>query len=284
MKALKIWSIVAGIMLFTGVILVGAGVAMGERGNYNGRFIKVNISGWSEDYKFTKDIEEAVTGIDISAENMSVEIIQENIANIRLEYESGSSDVMPAIECRDGILYIKQQTENKLLNINFGLLGGEELLKVYIPADADINDVTVDTKNGKVDIGSGMSVGKLKVKTNNGAILADNVKVTERTELVTSNGKIECNGEFYKYTYIKTSNGAVSIAGKYYDEIIVNTSNGKIEADMALSEREYDIDADTGNGIIKINGDKSSGSIIRERGKDNKLKLKTGNGSIDIKF
>jgi hypothetical protein len=174
-------------------------------------------------------------------------------------------------------------------------------VEVFLPASV-IYDVDFNSSNGSLDMVGINNIDVLKFATSNGRIDIDNCNATSM-DFYTSNGTIELTTvEAIGLIKIKTSNGKIKLTDVEAGSIEAKSSNQKI---TGVNITCSDVDFDTSNGSISLSiyGDKEDFEVFMETsngdmtydgvgvsqeefniGEDNKIKLDTSNGNIELIF
>ena len=281
--------ITAAVLIGVGLLLVVVGVLTGaQRGVYFDKGgIKVLKSG--DEFEYEKSDIENVKDIDIDINNARVEFKASQNDKFGIKISLCDNSAEPYINIDNGKISVEQKSRFYVFNISFDLWdlfsNKTNVITVYIPKNAKLDSVCVDTSNGAIDIQQDFNTDTLEICTSNGKITVNGVTCSKKTELKTSNGAIDCNGKFNTDTYFKTSNGRIDASGSYKGKTYIKTSNGAIEFSTSESEKSYNIDADTSNGSIRVNGIKVDDDYRQiQTDAANKLEVDTSNGSVTMNF
>ncbi len=148
---------------------------------------------------------------------------------------------------------------------------------------AALKSLTLNTLNGKIEA-KGLTVSEhARLKTSNGAISIDALTVKNGINAKNSNGKITITSTSAAAIDAYTSNGDVEMKKIICDNISAKTSNGSVDITLYGQQQSYEIDVDTSNGSIVVDGLKIAKQIING-GAAKKLRAETSNGSINIDF
>jgi len=161
--------------------------------------------------------------------------------------------------------------------------GSRNEIIISVPRGTSLNDVTLNTNNGRIEI-TDLNANTLKADTSNGAIKTDNVVIGSNTSLTTSNGEVDILGAFSDTTYVKTSNGKIVGDGTFNGKTTFKSSNSSITFKNKIKRNDTNIIADTSNGTIRINDSKVGDDFKENNGANNSIDLDTSNGGITINF
>ena len=232
------------------------------------------------------DINASSAHIDvIASDKYGYEIISRTGSNFDNSYENGT-------------LKIKQRYGFRL-NI-FSIYTGEDVIKVYLPADALLGDITVKNSSGKVNVDSINSdntyiridsgkaqientVGKrVKVDVSSGNVNISNVKA-ENFDVVLSSGKINADRLDSNGLNLYISSGKANLSGKLGGTNRIKVSSGTVNMDITGDKSSYSKILSVDSGSIKIDGVKTkTGEIISDA--DNSLDISINSGRANINF
>ncbi len=184
---------------------------------------------------------------------------------------------MLKIESTNGSLKLENRTGLKRLSMD-STNGSIVLSDVEIVEYAEI-----DTTNGFVQAKS-VNVGKyVNAETTNGTIIVDNIKAVESVLVRTTNGEIEATNVDSTKLEFATTNGEITVNNATFDTIKVHTTNSGINVTVKGIKEDFNIEMDTVNGSVYLNGEKTSKGTI-SIGKEKDITLTTTNGSVRLNF
>jgi len=284
-KSTRIWMFIAAICIGAGIILSIIGIVAGASG---GVFIangKLNVSkknAFHYESEYVKDIK----NIEISVSNSAVEIIPSDNSQFKVEISLTQVYKDPEIEVENGRIYVNEKDGHSWFTFNLFDFNHEEnnYVKIYVPKGATLNNVDLGSSNGNITSDTDCKIQDMNCHTSNGRIELNGITCQNSTILKSSNGKIICNGNFYKDSQMTTSNGAIELTGTYEGKLRAKSSNGRIEFSTNKPESYYDVSAETSNGSIRLNGEKVGDSYRDKNNAANSIDLDTSNGSITMEF
>jgi len=276
----------AAIFIPIGILLIIVGVFTGAK---RGVFIesgKIVLNG-DKDFNYENyDI--------TSAKNISV-----NVSNAKIIIKESTSDKFgvdvnltsiagdPTVTVDNDMIKIEKDSKFgfNIFSWDFGSLfdGSSNEVIIFVPKGSSVNDVTLNTNNGRIEIAN-LNANTLKADTSNGAITTNNVVIGSDTSLTTSNGEVDIAGTFTNTTYIKTSNGKIIGDGIFKGKTTAKTSNGAISFKNNMKRSDCNIIADTSNGSIRVNDSKVGDEFKENNGASNSINLDTSNGGVTIEF
>ena len=276
----------AVIFIPIGILLIIVGVFTGAK---NGVYIqsgKINLDG-NKDYNYENYDISNIKNISVDVSNAKILIKESTNDNFGVDINLTSISQDPTISFENNMIKIQKNSKFGL-NIfawDFGSLfdGNSNVVTIFIPKGSSLNDVTLNTNNGRIEI-SDLNANVLKADTSNGAITTDDVVISSNTSLTTSNGEVDISGTFSDTTYVKTSNGKIIGDGTFKGKTTVKTSNGSISFRNSIKRSDCNIITDTSNGSIRINDSKVGDDFKENNGASNSIDLDTSNGGISINF
>ena len=155
------------------------------------------------------------------------------------------------------------------------------------------NDVKLSTSNGAIDV-KNSEINSLTATADNGAISLKDSKITDTVIAKTQNGLVELKNVSSKSLICESNNGMIKVENCQSEIMSGETDNGAINVYRLQANN---IDLSTGNGSINgtILGDRNDYRIDARTGAgtnnlsnkdygDKLLKVRTGNGSINLSF
>lgn len=288
-KSTRIGLMIAGICIGLGIIFAVTGILTGAKSGVSLGLDGLHILD-DERYTYESERVKGIKDIKLSVDNAALEFLTSEDDTFRVSIDLWSSHNKPEVRIEGALISVTQSPDFSWNFLQFDFvnwikyIGTENKVTVYVPKDASLDQIDVRTSNGRIEIDTDLSVNTLKADTSNGAILLSEVECTDYADIHTSNGKIQCNGTFSGKTELKTSNGKIELAGTYLGGIRCKTSNGAVDADFDGLKRDYNLEAHTSNGNVRIDGNKMGDDYSEDNRAQNDLDIKTSNGSITITF
>lgn len=282
-KGVGIWLIVALTLIVGGAGIFFVGVIY--EGNKNISFgsngFKISTG---KDFHYESDKIDNIEEINIDVSNLKVVFVPSEGDYYEVSCDTYNSYEEPQIEINNGVLTVKENSRLFVFNINFSLDFRPNILTIYVPKDNNFKRITVNSSNSAVEFEQAVNADYVDIDTSNGAISIEKMTCNERLNVKSSNGRIDCDGTFNGKVTLKTSNGAIDISGRYAGGLEAKSSNGRVTAKIEGKRKDYDINLDTSNGTIRIDGGKVKGDYREDNASENDIILKTSNGSIELDF
>lgn len=282
-KGIIAWLIAALILVVSGAGICAVGVICGGSKNVTLGRNGLKI-GAGEDFHYESEKLDKINEIDMDVSNLKVVIAPSEGDYYKVVCDAYNVHEEPQIEIKEGVLTVKQKDDFMLFNFDFSFDFRPSTITVYVPNDNDFKNITVKSSNSAVRFEQAVNVDYANIDTSNGVIYIEKMTCNERLNVKTSNGAIDCDGTFNGDVTLKTSNGAIDITGKYAKGVEAKSSNGRISAMIEGRRKDYDLELDTSNGSIRIDGSKVDDDYYENNKSDCEIYLKSSNGSIEVDF
>ena len=293
-------SIVLG-SVFCGISLLQIGVPrFGISRDF--RYLDYSMDERYKEYKMEKTKIDPITDtIDIQMGFGDVEFIEAD--DYYIEYCAYGGE--PELKMEDGSLAFTSQyaleQEHALINIDFGIQKEREVVKIYLPKNAHIKMLDIDSGSGDIksdisdftsedakivcDFGNielkDMKGKKLILEESSGDIGITNMEYDE-AKCTNKFGEIELNDSVFKTSFFAELNSG-SFTAKNFDsnrsEISSDFGDVILSGIGTLDSYNYELDTDFGE--ISIN-DKENGQHIEADRGEKELVIHVSSGSIEI--
>ena len=181
------------------------------------------------------------------------------------------------IEVTNGFLKLENRTGLKRIAM-YSTNGSITLANVEVAEYADL-----DTTNGSIDISSVKAGKYVKAESTNGAIVLNDVEAVEYISVETTNGQIDSTKTISEELNLDTTNGDIDVHEATFQTIKADTTNSSINVTIKGVKEDFNIEMDTVNGSVYLNGEKVSKGTI-STGKEKDITLITTNGSVRLSF
>jgi len=281
-KMKMIWKIII-IVIIVGMILSTVGFVTGaSRVLYFNR-TGISVSG-GEISQITEMNLEQFRSVSVDIGFSDVEFVKSDKFGIDLY----GMDMEWLWSLEDGKLNITHNRSNQLhvVNLNF-VTTGRNYVKIFLPADTELENVTIKTSSGDIKIGS-FSADKVDVKSSFGDAVLSNITSNNLQAELNSGDFTGTNINTGQFTFIsrfgygqfhsvtansfkaESSSGDMRITGCAFGEINATNRFGDIIASGFASSKTNII---ASSGDVKITGDLSGETIVRTEFGDTKLTL-----------
>ena len=150
--------------------------------------------------------------------------------------------------------------------------------------NADVSEyVDLDTTNGSIEVNGVKASRYIKMETTNGSIEIDDVETAEYISAETTNGKIDCTKVVSEELEFDTTNGDIDVNNATFKNLKADTTNSGIHVIIRGIQEDFNIEMNTVNGSVYLNGEKVSKGTI-STGKEKDITLITTNGSVKLNF
>jgi len=276
----------AVIFIPIGILLIIVGVFTGAKRGVYIESGKIILNG-DKDFNYENYDITDIKNISVDVSNAKIIIKESSNQNFGIDVNLTSIAEDPTVSVDNNTIKIEKNSKIgfNIFSWDFGSLfdGSSNEVIIFVPKGTSLNEVTLNTNNGKIEV-TDLNANTLKADTSNGGITTNNVGISNNTSLTTSNGEVDIAGTFSNTTYAKTSNGKVIGEGTFKGKTTVKTSNGAISFKNNLNRSDCNIVADTSNGSVRINDSKVGDEFKENNGASNSIDLDTSNGGITIEF
>lgn len=238
-----------------------------------------------------------VTGISSQISSNS-----ENMVNFSESYR-GVEEIQ--IECKLSNLTIKEGTEfkveattgenkfecenkNGILKITekeFSFWGNnvsDSNITVYIPENAKLTNVKIETGAGKVKIEK-LSTDKLKLDLGAGSVKISDINIEKETKINGGVGKVEIENSTLNNLDLDCGVGEFKMTAKLIGNTDIDCGVGRLETNLIGKEEDYKISAKKGLGSFTINSKEIQNDTTYGNG-ENYIKIEAGVGSTVVRY
>ena len=270
------------ITLLIGAVLFGTGIAIRGFKPFavffdNG---KIQIDeGSNNNITLDKTEVDSFTYIDVSINVGDINIIPSD--KYAVEYSLDADKVNYKVE--NDTLFVITDKKNKS-GLSF-MNSPECYLNIYVPSDADFNDVSLMLNVGDTNVDS-IKATSFDISSDVGDITISKCSASNSATIHASTGDINVTGGEYSILDIDSDTGDVTCNLKSISSCLkIASAVGDVEA--TLPEGTYNIDLSTDVGDINING-KSTGDGVgksyKENGNGPVINIKSDVGDIDFNY
>jgi len=281
---------VIGILLAMGALFVLIGFCMGAtRGDEETEkqyvsepdtapFTSINLNMVSHDIEF------------VASERYGIEI-------------TNNSNTEVTWSLQDGRLTIKEESKRKILGFGFlrNIFKGGSSLKIYLPADADLGEVSIKNVSGKITIAD-LDCTLLRINVVSGKTEISRITV-DRLIFEGVSGRLtthQCRAESVKVSIISgdssfsvlksgslsfdTVSGGIDISGELLGYNDIKAISGNVRLNVSGKPADYNKQVSLLSGRLRINGQNFGKNYSENTGAPNSLKIDTVSGDVDVDF
>ena len=259
-KMKTIWRIII-ISIIAGIVLSVLGFILGA-----GRTLYLDRAGFHVSGGESTQISEhnlpSFRYISIDGGIGDVELVQSD--NYGIDINSHETEWFYNIE--NETLVISHTRNQRVQIMNFDFLSAERnYARVYIPADAILETVAIQTSSGYINAGN-FQAKSVEVNSSTGRVQLYNL-VGDNLKVSTTSGDIRLSGEFLGVSSINTRSGDVRL-----------TTSG--------IRHDYSLDISTRTGSINIDGERvrNETTVINNPILPNHIRIATTSGNINLGF
>lgn len=297
-RTLKSTMIIAVAVAVIGAIIAIIGISMGG--------IKTVTFGWGgvkvgEDTRGESfsQVYSGIKSMDIDVDLRDVVLVQGS--EFKVECKDIGTDVKLVVTEEQGKLTVKDKWDKKFSFNIFGFTfnnDGDTDVTITYPA-GNMDDIKISMDSGSLEI-SDLVVGNLKLHSDLGNIKMKNIEAKsidasldsgdlDMYATKTKDLKYDLDlGSLYAegFTAVningKISSGNTKIVGSFTGTADMSGDLGSVDLMLSGTEDQYSYDLAADLGNVKLNSQKTDGTIIKEYGNKPKMKIRTDSGDITI--
>lgn len=267
-----IWKVII-VCVVVGLILAVLGLSLGASREVSFGKSGPHVVDNAEAQKIAELDLDKIENIDVQASYADIEFVESDQYGIEIVYYEQE----PSWHLDDGTLTVSFNEDNTVHLFNFSLQDKTSSVKIYLPRQADLGAVSLQTDSGYIDIGSfkaldtriyndygdvsltDVTSDSLYLELNSGQAVAANVTAQE---IAYSNDYGE--GVFTtiatKSLTVNHDSGDFTLNGCQTDKIEIKSAYGKISAADLVVATGTNIDADSGD--IDVSGNFAGETVI----------------------
>ena len=225
-----------------------------------------NMVNFSESYRGVEEIQ-----IECKLSNLTIK----EGAEFKVEAITGENK----FECenKNGILKITEK--------EFSFLGNnisDSNITVYIPENAKLTNVKIETGAGKVKIEK-LSTDKLKLDLGAGSVKISDINIEKETRINGGVGKLEIENSTLNNLDLDCGVGEFKMTAKLIGNTDIDCGVGRLETNLIGKEEDYKISAKKGLGSFTINSKEIQNDTTYGNG-ENYIKIEAGVGSTVVRY
>ena len=317
MSKTKALLIISAILVFIGVAIGGAGVALGGTTDLYYYFMDGKFTAASSSDLATASVPvDDFTKIKVNTATVDIRIKQSD--NYGVSYHV-SEDHIPEVKTSGDKLTVTVPKTSSFFNFRFNSTS-EEYIEITVPYGDDYYDIDIDGSTSDIQIDKINSKCNIGVSTGN--IVINSSELDDSSKLHVSTGNISlnnCNAEklhtegstgdhFYTrctiedldidtstgdVTFSESTIGEVSIDGSTSDikstgtsfkKIDISVSTGDVNLSLPGEENDYDYNISLSTGDLNVDGNTYHKSIKRDKGHDKKIIISGSSSDVNISF
>lgn len=183
---------------------------------------------------------------------------------------------------KDGTLTIETVAKKKNdFQIGFGSFSSPSI-KLYVPKDAKIDSVTIDSNFGDIAIQE-LHYQQLNLVQDYGDITFNNM-IGDNTEITQSFGDLTLHHFTSNGIGIESEHGDISIDGTLNGQSTITSSFGDTTLHLQNKQSELGYNLTTSFGDITINDEEQSGTVTQVNNADDQLHISLSQGDLDVTF
>lgn len=257
--------VIISIIVFglTAVFGIGAGIEAISNNVNNSELIT-----YTQEYKDIESLD-----IDLSKSRLEIETGD----SFKVEFVNVSKDLSTKLENSGRELKIEDETLKLFENIN-----SESKVIVYIPSDYELRSVKLDLVGVSGAYIEGFKTEKLEADIGAGKYEINNVQA-KSCEVDSGAGEVYINSSTFDNLDFNAGVGQANISCKINSKGKIESGVGKLEVNLIGTKADYKVRAETGIGILTVDGNKVRDGEIVGNGSTN-INVEAGIGKTAINF
>jgi DUF4097 and DUF4098 domain-containing protein YvlB len=230
---------------------------------------------------------ESFESINLDTQSFQVEFMQSEHYGIEINYYNTCN---PTYSVENGTLKASDGEKNSFFSLNFGILWHRNTLKVYLPKNVSLKDITIKNASGNIDIGN-FSAQSTNVQLFSGNLTMHNASSNTLIAALSSGNAVleninqaQAESESVK---LESKSGWISIQNLSTKNFSVSATSGNIDL-KKLTAATFSSNCLSGNTTVQNsnlgNADfgSRSGNITAEDIATDGLTAKCSSGSINL--
>ena len=265
----KFWMVLL-ILAVVGIVLMACGFSLGAYTNLSLDRNGLNYGGAEKMIDVNETNIGQITEIDIDMAAANVEIIP----GPDYGYEIHSTRNNPIThKFENGKLTISQNLSFSWRLFSFNFDFSHDSVKIYLPPEAFMQNVSVRTASGKIYLSS-MNCDRFNLSSSSGKIDAKDVTATDfsanctsgkvsldsvkadRFNLVLTSGQLTANNINSGTLSATLTSGSAKLSGQFLGSTNISMTSGSVNMDIDGKREDYRTSASTVSGSVRVNGEK----------------------------
>lgn len=279
--------VIAGSAMALGLILGILGYFFGGAKTVNIDRNGFHIS--SGELHTLKDLNlEPFQSINLDTNSFHVEFVQSEHYGIEINYYNSCN---PTYSVENGTLKASDGEKNSFFSLNFGILWYPNTLKVYLPKNVSLKDITIKNASGNIDIGN-FSAQSTNIQLFSGNLTMHDASSNTLIAALSSGNVVleninqaQAESESVK---LESKSGWIGIQNLSTKNFSVSAASGNIDL-KKLTAAKFSSDCISGNTTVQNSSignavfGSRSGNITAENVTTDGLTAKCSSGSINLK-
>ena len=309
-RAIKILWIVIGSIFALGIVLAVVGFSLGATGNawFDRQGLHFGGGGQQNTLELADDNTASFNNLNIQLLDADVQIVVADNYGYDFNYTGANA---PTAEVNSGTLTVVEQSNSWHVDFfNFWNANSRSTLKIYVPKDAVLDNVSISTASGNTTLsGDVVSIKNLNCKSLSGDINLTNFNLEQLSLDVASgnvtmksvaadqatinllSGWLNYNDAQLNSLVLSMASGNVNLDGEITGLLQMHTLSGDATITLSGSRDDYSFDFRKLSGDIRINGQLVDGnsslpstSSQSGNGQGGHISVDTASGSVNINF
>lgn len=212
---------------------------------------------------------------------------QDDIENLKIELAAATlkitdGDTFSVTYSKQGVRVQNKKHTLKIEEKGVGIIGKEKntAIVLTLPADMNIDKVSVESGAGAVTIEK-LVCDKLEFDFGAGEINLGDITVSSKTEIDCGVGRLIISNGKLKNLDFSSGVGECDITARLSGQSKIEAGVGKIRLNLLGEKQDYCISAETGIGVISVDGKRLSDGSSAGEG-NNTVHIEGGVGAVKV--
>lgn len=283
-RGMKIFIMVCGIVIGTGILLSLAGWIFGGIRGLSGvedRVHWISFGGGDEENR-TVDLEK-FRSIDLECDTADVEFIEGDKFAAELTYDKKSGQPKMAVK-NQTLTIVDSGRSSKWFHFDiFGRDYVKTRITIYYPKNTTFNKVNVQNDMGAVEL-EGITAKDINIQVDTGYLEMNSIRA-DKLKVNVDMGGAEGSDLIVKGAELSVDAGSLELSGQFTGTTKLNCDLGSIVLTTDLPRESYSIEADCDLGDCTVDGRSVGENYISENADaKNKMTVEVDSGSAEINF
>ena len=274
-----------GVLLGLGIIFVSVGISMGAKTSIYWDAAGIHPESGDEEHQIQiSELNlEPFRNISVGMVSHDIEIIISDGYGFEM-VNNNNTEV--AWSLQNSTLAISEKSFRKRFSLGFNFsrnaFKNRSYLKIYVPANAVLGNISVSNVSGGTEIGN-IAANTLKMNSISGRLDMSNCSA-QNVNINIVSGKVSISGLKSGGLYLKSISGGVDIGGELLGRSEISSVSGSVLLQISGGTGQYDKQFNLVSGRLRINGQNFSKNYSETHGAANNLKVNTVSGGVTVDF
>ncbi|SHH95825.1 Putative adhesin [Clostridium collagenovorans DSM 3089] len=222
----------AGLLIVSGLILSIIGFVSGGNKDILWKDGKLTI-GNSEKVQVNRDLDK-FTDMDLNLSFSDIEVIKSDKYAIELNYFGDVNDIEFKVE-NEKLIVTDEGKSGLRFNINLNLSASDSIVKVYVPQDAEFNNLNISSSSGSIKLNE-INSKKTNLSCDFGNVNIENL-TSDSIEIEAKSGKVKGKNIKAKDFISKSDFGDIVLENVETELMKTNAKSGEVSLNNVVTDK-----------------------------------------------